>query len=373
MKKLWNGLKKYIPSAIACLIACVVFSQGIVVHASPLTSGSAKTFTYSVDYSDTSISFTEMNNSWGIETNTIEDVSGKEQYKYFHMVYNIKKAFETSTDVYAYKVNIAPTVSKFNSSYVLDTNIALGTMDSIESNKAMLGRPVDTETDTVLWFVNDYGKQNLYAFHHAYVKNCIYFDGNDESDSTTGSYVLKADYVYTFTPYTEEDLLDEIYSEIVKQSGQNEQIISKLEDILVEDMDTNDKLETIYSLVKKELTDIQANQSDEIMILDNISVYVYGIFSHLTESESYDKNQVEQFGSTSNSQSNQLHELNQTKPNKIDIDSTSSSIDSNIDMDSVGQYGLLLSTFTNNEHMLKMLLITFSIALIGYVLFGKGK
>lgn len=85
-----------------------------------------------------------------------------------------------------------------------------------------------------------------------------------------------------------------------------------------------------------------------------------------------DREAVEEFNSTSKSQSDSINELNeQNKTDKIDVDSTSSEIDSNIDTEAIENYGTVLSVFTSNTHILQYILIVLAVALIAYVLFGK--
>lgn len=56
--------------------------------------------------------------------------------------------------------------------------------------------------------------------------------------------------------------------------------------------------------------------------------------------------------------------------NKPDID-LNASIDSYIDFDGVSLYGNVLGYITNHPIVIFMLLITFTMAFIGYALFGK--
>lgn len=87
---------------------------------------------------------------------------------------------------------------------------------------------------------------------------------------------------------------------------------------------------------------------------------------------SSDKGVIDDFKGNSNSQSNSINNLNQqNKVDKIDVDSASGTIDGYIDSNVISNYGVLLSTFTTNEHVLQFILVVLAVGLVSYVLFGK--
>lgn len=92
----------------------------------------------------------------------------------------------------------------------------------------------------------------------------------------------------------------------------------------------------------------------------------------LVEQSAEDKNATDKFEEDSSTQSNKINDLNkENKVDKTDVDSASGSVDEYIDGDSIASYGTLLSVFTGNQYILRMILIVFAIGLISYVLFGK--
>lgn len=85
-----------------------------------------------------------------------------------------------------------------------------------------------------------------------------------------------------------------------------------------------------------------------------------------------DDAKVEEFGDTTTQQSDKISDLQeQNKVEKVDTDSASSSVDSNIDAEEIGNFGTVLTVFTGDTHILQYILIVLSVALISYVLFGK--
>lgn len=114
-----------------------------------------------------------------------------------------------------------------------------------------------------------------------------------------------------------------------------------------------------YELFDEELSALKEIKDS----LDRLSEIIQG------GSNSSDMNN---FVDSSTSQSGDLGTLNQqAQVDKIDINSASSVVDGYIDMGSVGEYGTLLSALTNNGRVVQMLLISLSVALVGYIFFGK--
>lgn len=85
-----------------------------------------------------------------------------------------------------------------------------------------------------------------------------------------------------------------------------------------------------------------------------------------------DKTETEEFVSNSSTQADKLNGLNeQNKTDKPDIESTSSAVDEYIDADAIASYGTVLSSVTNNDYVVRMIMIVLSVGIIAYVLFGK--
>lgn len=85
-----------------------------------------------------------------------------------------------------------------------------------------------------------------------------------------------------------------------------------------------------------------------------------------------DKQKTDDYNNSSSSQKNEMDELN--KDNQLDtpdIDDSSSAVDENIDYDSMDEYSGVLAVIVNNKFVIQMILISVSIVIIGYVLFGK--
>lgn len=130
-----------------------------------------------------------------------------------------------------------------------------------------------------------------------------------------------------------------------------------------------DKLE----IVVNELTFADKHVLNEMRaFLISINGRLEQIYKQLYEQSQADKAQTDKFAGDSKQQTDKINELNkENKTDKVDVNSAGSSVDDNLDMEAVGSYGMLLSVFTGNTHIVTYLLVVFAVALISYVLFGK--
>lgn len=173
--------------------------------------------------------------------------------------------------------------------------------------------------------------------------------------------------IFTFV---DVDSSEAIYvKNILSALGRIENIDSNIYKELIAVWQNQEDLEKWLS---NALSIINAQHTEENAELDRIYAELRSIHKDLIESSSTDKNKTDAFADNSNAQSSALNELNQQNDmEKIDIDSASGTVDDYIDANAISNYGVVLSTFTGNSKILQMLLITLSIGVVSYVLFGK--
>lgn len=84
------------------------------------------------------------------------------------------------------------------------------------------------------------------------------------------------------------------------------------------------------------------------------------------------KEQSDAIKDKTNEQSNELKDLTeQSKTEQVDIGQASATVDSAIDGNAMANYGVMLQIFTNNDYIFKCLLLTITISLVAFVIFGK--
>lgn len=203
-----------------------------------------------------------------------------------------------------------------------------------------------------------------------------------------------SNYEYFTVYYTEDESAELLYEVIDKLSLLNSQQILdshslwvKLNDILSSSLSMDEKIVDILDYLESiedeligfsEDLDYLKKRADRIVDLQkDTNTWLEKIWNSIQEfftPDEEDEKESSKLESETNDKTDKLDGLNeQNKTDKTDINNASGSVDENIDLDSVDNYGSVLSVVTGNTYVLQLLLIVFSFALVAYVLFGKKK
>lgn len=126
----------------------------------------------------------------------------------------------------------------------------------------------------------------------------------------------------------------------------------------------DEELDRIYAKIDALLEEQKKSNTWLERIWDSIQEFI--------NPKSSDKNKTDEFQLESESQKNEIDDLNeQNQTAKVDVNNAVSNVDANINYDDMAQYGGVLATITNNDYILQLILVVVSIAIIAYVLFGK--
>lgn len=108
---------------------------------------------------------------------------------------------------------------------------------------------------------------------------------------------------------------------------------------------------------------------------DTVGEKIDALKEVLTTASAEDTEKVEEFQGSSEEQSNEIGQLTEnSKTDKVDVDSTSDTIDQYVtDSASIKQYAAVLSRITDYTRVKDMILIALSVTIMGYVLFGKKR
>lgn len=186
----------------------------------------------------------------------------------------------------------------------------------------------------------------------------FYYKGNVGYVNTSLAAPIQGGFTIVFNAHENAIKLQALYEQMLISNANDSTIINKLDSIMNSNASIDTKLSQLIELQEEENTWLQK-------IWTSIQRFFKG-------DNVEDDTKVEEFNSTSKEQSETLNELNeQNKTDKIDVDSTSNEIDTNIDTEAIENYGTVLSVFTNNTHIFQYILIVLAVALIAYVLFGK--
>ena len=184
-------------------------------------------------------------------------------------------------------------------------------------------------------------------------------------------------YIETYLPYLRDISSHLAYIEVdAEEMRVTLNSLLDLCEMLYERVDTIQDYSVTYLPYLRDISShLSAIEVDVDSIDENVASIdkrIEALADALLKSANTDKNTTEDFKENSDNQSDALNDLNeQAQAEKIDINSTSSLVDNNLDVNVDSRYGVLLANFTGNSHILTMMLAVASMGLISYVLFGK--
>lgn len=166
---------------------------------------------------------------------------------------------------------------------------------------------------------------------------------------------------------TDSSILSTVYSILLSVDGVENQlssVISYLQSVDLKLSSISSQLQSIYNKAEEILNEQKKSNTWLGKIWDSIQEFF--------NPDSADKNKTDSFQTESESQKNEIDDLNeQNQTEKVDVNNAVSDVEANINYDDMAQYGGVLATITNNEYILQLILVVVSIAIIAYVLFGK--
>lgn len=158
--------------------------------------------------------------------------------------------------------------------------------------------------------------------------------------------------------------LSRILTKINSIDDHSVDIFNKLVDIYNSNLDISNKLDALKDLYE----DMLAEQKET----NNWLQKIWNSIREFLDPKDEDVDKTDKFKDDSENQKNEIDDLNeQNKVDKPDADSLSDSVDANINMDDAAEFSGVLSVITNNEYVLQMLLVSLSITVVAYILFGK--
>lgn len=185
-------------------------------------------------------------------------------------------------------------------------------------------------------------------------------------------------------------MIQNLYEVLLVHSGQNAEALDKLSTIVNSTLNIKDKVAEIYKIdvkIEGHLVDIKTYLAENFPdILDKLDKMIeeqgytnnwleeiLEKLGEMVENASEDvKDKAEELNQNSSEQGDTLDSLNeQNKTDKVNVGSASGSVDAYIDGDAIYNYGTVLSVFTNDSNILKMIMTVLAVSLVAYVLFGK--
>lgn len=175
------------------------------------------------------------------------DGSFVEHTEWYHYAGYVR-FLNTSNTVYAYKVEIKPN-SGFTYSYGnCELRLGIGTLGDFSSGDLMIG--ASPFTSNSFWYINDYANEPIFM---TYWTLCDRADNFDNVGLLTNSSIpyLNANVTYTVetTPYSFDDLTDEILQQLTTSNVLSNTMINKLTDLIENTDDLETDLKTVIDIL----------------------------------------------------------------------------------------------------------------------------
>lgn len=369
MKKKWKKLRKtiYALSVVLCALVVSVSSTFFVSYADDLDSGQE----FYVNYAEPTCSANQ-----GYVNLLLYNIAG--DYYAVRTFFWYTAAVNTSTDLPIYAI-VSTTKTSFT--FNIGGNIPSGS--NVYYSLTQIG-----ETGNY-WNIKNSSSASYTVDLASQGWECcgMKYKGNVGQASQGAGYS-------TFSVYFSGDpsayLLRDIWDMLFVNYQQNNEALDKFTTILNSTLSMKEKLEEIYEIEVKiesrvmdirtyvlsylpELSEKLDKMIEEQGYTNNWLGEILGKLGEMVENASADvKDKAEELNQSSSEQGDTLDSLNeQNKTDKVDVGSASGSVDAYIDGDAIYNYGIVLSVFTNDSNILKMIMTVLSVSLVAYVLFGK--
>lgn len=158
--------------------------------------------------------------------------------------------------------------------------------------------------------------------------------------------------------------VDDILDSVDGVESQLSSVINYLKSIDSELDSIKSELQKIYNKADEILNEQKKSNTWLGKIWDSIQEFI--------NPSDNDSQKINKYNSETNTQKSEIDGLNeQNQVGKVDVNSATSQVDSNINYENMAQYGGVLATITNNQYILQLILVVVSVVIISYVLFGK--
>lgn len=270
-------------------------------------------------------------------------------------------------DVVAYDKNTNSYASSEDVSAYMDISIGSNYVDFMPSAVPYgvyfdCSISVSYGTTCFQWWHSEYEttSQSLHYSANGYTVTGYSYYGNVNNFSTSISSNNAPNVVWA-DDKTIVEKISEVKTSIISL---NSNITAQLNNIISKLGYTNECLDELKVLYEQLIEEQKKTNTWLEKIWDSIQEFL--------NPDEESKEESDKLESESNDKTDKLDDLNeQNKTDKTDIDSAANSVDENIDLDSIDNYGHVLSVITENQYILQILLLVFSVALVAYVLFGK--
>lgn len=358
----------------------LVLIPGGHIMASTVQSNSGATTMYAKDFhiNDTLYPY---DSNLPIPPTTSNHPSGQE-YTYWYNLYAKDYLFQTSGDVYAYRIKVSVYDVELTQKGLQSLNFCWGDDSNFSTLDTFnLGISITQSGNADYWYVNDYAHRDLYV-------GALAMFGDQIATASHIEYSSAVD--ISVTPYRLDDMLNEIYAELLAMVDGQEELYNELVAIRENSSNIYDLCYTMRGQLENIRTALPVLHNDLVNIekaLTSISEtlekmyeeeqkqtsWLEKIWNALTNSgEKLDK-EIGDFENDINDKSDALGGLtnDMNSVEKPSVDELNPDIESQLPIDDVGYIQRIFDCIYVFEIPIAMLLLTCSFVVVAYVFFGR--
>lgn len=275
--------KKYSKSILCMVSASVFFIMALFYplenFMANVSAGSVTTKTLTFNINETSLTQDSSNVMINPVTVDVSDEVADMRKTFYYMYWSPSLIVDTSADIFAYRIHVkCDSISSNTFDNVVEKRLAVGTIGDFVSGNPLIGSDIWSGSSYYFWYENNYeANQWVYLGLYAHL-----FDLETTTNDTSYLFpkvVLKSSYTVTITPYTEDDLLDEVYTKLTEIYSNDVSMLSYLKNIY-------NSVDTVETKLQSLVTSLEAvdSNTDEIEgLLRTCNSYLSSIKTELEE------------------------------------------------------------------------------------------
>lgn len=218
-------------SVCVCFLVTVLCPSDLFLANESVINGEVSTFTKTFDFTDSLYSIDS--NIAEIPSSDIKHPSGS-LLTYWYYLYEYSSLFVTSKDVYAYRIVATVTNVSVSSRDLQTFNLVYGGAEDFGLVEDMnVGLTMLSNGSADYWYVNDYAVQPFY------VAALALYGG---TNATPAVIDYSGNLIFTVVPYTMDDMLDEIYAELLNLVDGQDDLYDELVKIYESSVSMDEKL-----------------------------------------------------------------------------------------------------------------------------------
>lgn len=376
-----SKIKKCTSLFLAMALTVALCIPNISVYASNVQTQGSTTTVYNTNFNFSDSCYPYDSN---LPIAPIEEDShpaGQKMVYWYHL-YGKKFLFNTSGDVYAYRITVECSDVTLEHNGLQSLNFVYGSDDNFSMLDSFnVGVSILQAGSGTYWLVNDYANEPFYIGAFA-MYGC--------NPATPAKIDYSAPFSVSVTPFRMNDMVDEIYGQLLEMVAGQENLYDELVNIYDSSASIDEKLSTIRGQLENIKTALPVLHTDLQNIEQALDSIQYTLNNMLEEDKKQtswleklwnglfgkdEKNEssLNGFEEDINNKSDSLNGFNSEIEglNKPSIEDVDPNINSQLPVDNGGYIQRIFDCIYCFEMPVGILVLLFSFVLVSYVLYGK--